>query len=165
MWYLRLIIIYVWWKIKNNSRPSAIFQTKLIIFRHLTVVVLSPYLAISFFIPYLNSVVFGLYITVASMTAVQLEEELEQLKQSHANITSELEKNKKLLSMQQTISDQYKKEVRMYICTYRDPYTHVRTHTYIYTQTYTQVHTYVGLCAYLCICVYTCIKYAIVCVL
>ena len=45
------------------------------------------------------------------MVTVQLEEELEQLRQSHANITSELEKNKKLLSMQQTISDQYKKEV------------------------------------------------------
>lgn len=47
------------------------------------------------------------------MVTGQLEEELEQLRQSHANITSELEKNKKLLSMQQTISDQYKKEVHI----------------------------------------------------
>ena len=145
----------MWWKIKNNSRPSAIFQTKLVIFRHLTVVVLSPYLAISFLIPYLNSVVFGLYITVASMTAVQLEEELEQLKQSHTNITSELEKNKKLLSMQQTISDQYKKEVRMYICTYRDPYTHVRTHTHIYTHKHTRKYIHMWVCVR--ICVYVCI--------
>lgn len=45
------------------------------------------------------------------VTVAQLEEELEQLRQSHNNVTSELEKNKKLLAMQQTISDQYKKEV------------------------------------------------------
>ena len=50
------------------------------------------------------------------MVTVQLEEELEQLRQSHTNISSELEKNKKLLSMQQTISDQYKKEVCVCVC-------------------------------------------------
>ena len=45
------------------------------------------------------------------MVTAQLEEELQQLRQSQADITSELEKKKKLLSIQQTISDQYKKEV------------------------------------------------------
>lgn len=45
------------------------------------------------------------------MVTAQLEEELEQLRQSRADITGELEKSKKLLSIQQTISDQYKKEV------------------------------------------------------
>ena len=45
------------------------------------------------------------------MVTAQLEEEFEQLRQLHANTISELEKNKKLLSMQQTISEQYKKEV------------------------------------------------------
>jgi len=45
------------------------------------------------------------------MVTAQLEEELEQLRGSQADITGELEKTKKLLSIQQTISDQYKKEV------------------------------------------------------
>ena len=69
------------------------------------------------------------------MVTVQLEEELEQLRLSHANISSELEKNKKLLSMQQTISDQYKKEVCVCVC--------VCVSVCLCVCVYMHVHTYV----------------------
>jgi len=39
--------------------------------------------------------------------------ELAQLRQTHSDMLGELDKNKKLLTIQQSITDQYKKEVNM----------------------------------------------------
>ncbi|XP_065916972.1 protein fantom-like isoform X2 [Dysidea avara] len=52
-------------------------------------------------------------VVVQDDTKVQLEMELAQLRQTHSDMLGELDKHKKLLSIQQNITDQYKKEVVM----------------------------------------------------